>query len=107
MRRRIFKTLLALLLVAGFFTGLVVVGNLALQQLRGRDRYRIAWSEIDCPAPAGQSRSEFLDEVQYLSQLSDQLQVLEDGLAARLAEAFARHPWVEEVEEVAVQAPRH
>src|SRR5207247_10015721 len=36
----------------------------------------------------------------------DRLRLLDEDLPARLAEAFARHPWVEQVERVTVVPPR-
>ena len=41
-----------------------------------------------------------------LGGLPDRLPLLENGLAARLADSFRQHPWVENVERVVVQAPR-
>jgi hypothetical protein len=90
------------LLVAGVF----LLGKIARDHLRGLDRYTIAFAEIDCTPPAGQTRADFLDEVQYLTDLPDQLRLLDDDLPARLAEAFARHPWVEKVERVEIIPPR-
>ena len=51
-------------------------------------------------------RGAFLDEVQYLSRLPDRLSVLDDNLSQRLSAAFAKHPWVEKVDRVMVEAPR-
>src|SRR5262249_15720330 len=47
-------------------------------------------------------REDFLGEVRYLSEFPSRLRLLEKGLASRLADAFARHPWVEKVERVEV-----
>jgi hypothetical protein len=90
--------LLALLLLLG--------GRFLLDQIRGQDRYRVDFMEIECAAPAGGSRAEFLSEVRYLSEFPERVPLLEDGLTARLARAFARHPWVEKVEEVKIEPPR-
>ena len=84
----------------------VVLGWLASQALRGQDRYRIAFGDIECTPPPGLSRETFLDEVQYFAGLPDAVCVLDDGLPARLSAAFAKHPWVEQVEAVEVAAPR-
>ena len=93
---------LALLLV-----GLAVFGPWALEQLRGRERYRVPLAEIECVPPPGLSKADFLDEVQYLGSLPDQLEFLDRQLPARLAEAFAAHPWVACVDKVEVTPPRH
>ena len=84
----------------------IVLGWLALQALRGQERYQIAFADIDCTPPPGQSREDFLDDVRYFAQLPDSACVLDEGLPARLSAAFAKHPWVERVEGVEVAAPR-
>jgi hypothetical protein len=81
---------------------LVAVGRLTREGLRGSPRYTLPFSAIDCPPPPGQSRGEFLTEVAYGAGCPEQLDVLAEGLAGRLAEAFARHPWVDTVERVAI-----
>jgi hypothetical protein len=70
------------------------------QRLHGHPRYAIDWQAIDCPVPPGQERNEFLDEVAYVGDLPSHLHLLDDDLARHLAAAFARHPWVEQVERV-------
>jgi hypothetical protein len=62
--------------------------------LLGRDRYQIAFADVDCNPPAPLTRSEFLDEVQYYSRQPDRFSLLEPSLDARLADAFRQHPWV-------------
>ena len=84
----------------------IVLGWLAQQALRGQERYQIAFADIDCTPPPNLSREAFLDEVQYFAQLPDSVCVLDDGLPARLSAAFARHPWVEQVQGVEVVAPK-
>ncbi len=44
--------------------------------------------------------------MQYFAGLPDAVCVLDDGLPARLSAAFAKHPWVERVEGVEVEAGR-
>jgi hypothetical protein len=70
------------------------------------DRVIIPFAAIRCEPPPGQERAEFLDEVQYLASFPDQLPLLEDRLAGRLAEAFRRHPQVEKVERVEILPTR-
>ncbi len=86
--------------------GLAALGKTARDYLRNQDRYTISFEDIDCTPPPGQQRADFLDEVQYLGSLPGRLQLLDDNLAERLAEAFARHPRVERVERVAIVPPR-
>ena len=85
--------------------GVVALGRVARERLRDEPRYAVAFDDIDCPPPPGADRLALLHEVQYLARLPGRLPVLDDELPARLAEAFARHPWVEEVEEVRILLP--
>jgi hypothetical protein len=106
MPRWLLKPLSVALVVALFLGGLMALGKIAWQQVREQERYTVALADIDCTPPPGQGRADFLDEVQYLGGLPSRFSLLEDGLSERLARAFARHPRVEEVEQVVLQAPR-
>jgi hypothetical protein len=86
--------------------GILVAGKLTGDTVRDWDRYRIAFADIACTPPPGQERGDFLAEVQYLAGMPDRLSLLEENLAGRLADAFARHPRVEEVEQVTLLPPR-
>jgi hypothetical protein len=99
--------LLALVAIVGVILGSVLlIHNLALDDLRARERYTLAFTEIDCVPPYGQDRTEFLDEVRYYASAPRSVGLLDDGLADRLAGYFARHPWVEKVEAVEITPPR-
>jgi hypothetical protein len=98
---------LALLAGLGLFLLAVIeIGEFTRRQIRAWDRYSLAFVEIDCPSPPLQKREDFLLEVQSRSSLPERLQLLDQDLPARLADAFAGHPYVEKVEKVAVQAGR-
>ena len=86
--------------------GLIFLGRQLHDRLRGDERYRIALTEIECPPPTGMEHGDFLAEVQYYSGLPDQLNLLDTELTKRLAEGFAKDPWVEKVERVEVAPPR-
>jgi len=94
------RGLTPILAVGLFLFGLLTLGKAALDQVRGRERYTIAFADIDCPPPPGQERTDFLGEVQYLGGLPARLHVLDPDLKQGLAGAFARHPWVDKVERV-------
>lgn len=95
------KPLIPMLLGVALFMGCVVWAGLeASAQLRDHDRYMIRISDIECKPPPGAEREEFISEVRYLANLPDRVASLEEGLAARVAEAFSKHPWVEMVERV-------
>ncbi len=92
--------------LGAFVAGLVVVGRLAWKDLRHQQRYTVAFTEIDCTPPPGQTREDFLDEVRYLAAAAPRLRLLDPDLGDRLAHAFARHPRVEKVVRVELVPPR-
>ena len=106
MRKSLLRALLPPLIAALFLAVLIGLGNAAREALSGRGHYTIAFTDIDCPPPPGREGDDFLGEVQYLGTLPDRLNLLDDGLADRLAGAFAKHPWVEKVERVEVTQGR-
>lgn len=85
---------------------ILVAGPLTRDAVRNGDRYTVAFSDIDCEPPPGQERPDFLAEVQYLAGMPNRLSVLDEDLAAQLADAFAHHPRVEKVEAVTVLPKR-
>lgn len=104
-----FRAVLAMLpVIAGLLLLAVVIvfGWLTLQSLHGQPRYEVAFADIDCTPPPNLSRKDFLDDVQYIAHVPDSVCVLDDGLPARLSAAFAKHPWVEQVQSVEVNAPK-
>lgn len=99
----------ALLLLAGaglFLGGIIFLGQQALNHLRSQDQTKVHFADLECIPPPGMTRTEFLDEVQYLAGMPAELPILEQGLPGRLAEAFAHHPWVEKVEQVRLKLPQ-
>jgi len=105
---KIFKGLRALGLLLGlaiFLAAVAAIAKYTREGLRDSERFTIPFADIDCPAPPAEGRADFLAEVQYLQGLPDRVQLLDNDLAARLAEAFARHPWVEHVDEVRLVPP--
>jgi hypothetical protein len=105
MQRHIARAVLALVAAGGLLFGLLRLGEYARDRLHRQDHYAVAFAALRCEVPPGLTPGDFLAEVQYLGGLPDQLDVLEPRLAARLAAAFALHPWVERVEGVALRGP--
>jgi hypothetical protein len=105
MRKRLLQALGPPLVAALLLAGLIALSRSAREALRQQERYAAAFADVDCEPPPGEERAAFLGEVQYLAGLPERLQVLDDDLPGRLAEAFARHPWVEKVERVEVVPP--
>jgi hypothetical protein len=86
-------------------TGLLVAGWLTREAIRHQERFTVAFLDIACEPPPGLERTAFLSEVQYHANLPDRLELLDDTLSRHLAEAFLRHPWVEQVEQVRITPP--
>ena len=95
-----------ILVVGASLLAIFAAGKFAREAVRSQDRFVVTFTDIDCGSPPGRDRLEFLAEVQYLGGMPSQLSVLDDNLASRLADAFARHPSVEKVEEVVVLPKR-
>ncbi len=106
MLRFVFRATLLLAVVVLVVGGLILGGRQALDQLRAHDRFTIPLADVECNPPPTMSRTDFLEEVQYLAGLPDQLHLLDEDLPRRVAEAFARHPWVDRVERVQVAGGR-
>jgi hypothetical protein len=102
MLRKTIKALAVLAAAGLFLTGLVVLGRQALAHLHSQERYLLPFADVSCDPPPHLTRPQFLDEVQYLSDVPDTLHLIDEDLPRRLAKAFARHPWVERVERVLV-----
>jgi cell division septal protein FtsQ len=95
-----------LLLVTGLLASIIWLGRWSQQQVRSQDRYLVPVADIECDPPAGLDRVEFLDQVRYDARLPAQVNVLDDDLPAQLRAAFAKHPWVETVDDVQLRSPR-
>ena len=106
-RTWLIKCALLLSLVAIFLGGVILAGHWGQEYLRGRERFEIAFTDIECGTPAGMDRKKFLEEVQYYSPaLPGRVDPLDDQLRDRLSDGFARHPWVEKVDGVEIVPPK-
>src|SRR5262245_22923323 len=85
------------LVAAAVLTAFLALNYFARNRLRGRPGQTIAFSEIECSPPAAMDCGRFFGEVQYMNGLPDRVDLLDQELSSRLAAAFARHPWVQEV----------
>jgi hypothetical protein len=104
MRRQVVRGVAWLMLIAAVVTGVIALGRWSLGQLKG-DRFQVAFEDIDCEAPPGMSRADFLGEVHYLSRLPAKIPVTDAETQATLRAAFERHPWVLGVEEIEPRPP--
>ncbi len=101
----LWQVLLPLAGVVLVLGGLVAAGQWTRDWLRQQPRSQLPLADVECAAPPGRSREDFLAEVQYLASLPDQLPLLDENLGGRLTNAFSRHPWVESVDAVQVLPP--
>jgi hypothetical protein len=104
--RRVAQVVLGLAAFGLVIAGVVAVGNVARSALGPHDRYLLAFNEIECPAPPGQDRAEFLGEVQYVGLFPDKVNVLDPALPDRLRAAFAAHKRVARVDKVLLLPPK-
>lgn len=100
------RVVVVVFVVTSVIAALVALNFLARSRLRGHEGQTIAFSEIECSPPTAIDCGRFLGEVQYLNELPDRVDLLDQDLPSRLAAAFARHPWVGEVNRVEVVPPR-
>jgi hypothetical protein len=101
------KCTLLLILIAAFLGGVIGAGWWGLEQLRGSQRYDVAFANIECEPPVGMPRQDFLDEVRYgAPSLPKQLSLLDEELTNKLRAGFAKHAWVEKVEGVEIKRPK-
>ena len=81
---------------------ILFVGHWTREALRGDSAKQFPFRDIDCQAPVGRTRDEFLAEVQYLSGIPDRLDLLDPSLAERLVAVFQRDPWVDSVPRIEI-----
>jgi hypothetical protein len=96
-RNWLLQGLAPLLAGLAILAGLIALGKLVTDRLRGESRYQLAFADIQCEPPVGLSRQAFLAEVQYEAEMPDHLSLLERDLLFRVKSAFEKHPWVEKV----------
>jgi hypothetical protein len=106
MSRWIWSIVLPLAGAGSLLLGLSELNRALRNQLQDDPRYGLPFAAIECQPPENSPRDAFLQEVRQRSSLSDPLPLLDESLPTKLAEAFARHPWVEDVKEVSV-LPTH
>jgi hypothetical protein len=104
--RRLAAVVFGLAAVGLVVAGVVAVGNVARNALGPHDRYLLAFNEIECSAPPGQDRAEFLAEVQYIGLFPDQVNILDPALPDKLRAAFVKHKRVARVGKVEVLPPK-
>jgi len=100
------KGLLAAALVAGAGGGIAMLGKSIAAKLPDDERFAVPLERLDFEAPSHVDRRTFLAEVRYLSGLPDPLMANRADLPERLRKAFAGHPWIAGVGDIAVSPQR-
>lgn len=104
--RQVLPPLFWVVVVAGIVGAVIWLGRAGRERLQDHPKYQVAVREIECDVPLGMAREAFLDEVQYVGQLSPKVSILDENLPDRLREAFATHPWVLKVDDVTIEPSR-
>lgn len=86
-----------MLLWIGLAGAAFVIGPALVQflpDLSQRDEYRLATSQIQIPEPPRWVPSTLLDQIIQDGGLPDEVSILDEGLAEKIAAAFEQHPWI-------------
>src|SRR5205823_3327632 len=105
LRRWLLQFLAAVLGCGLLVAGMAWLVPVVREMIQGGERHQAAFADIECNPPSPLTRGEFLDDVQFYSELPDRFSVLEPGLESKLQAGFARHPWV--LSAVATLRPPH
>jgi hypothetical protein len=95
--------LLAVVLIGGWY---LLWGEVRGHVLGSRD-YLVAPTDVEIPPPPNWIRGDLRLEVFRMAGLEGPLHLVDEDLCARLAAAFALHPWVAKVHEVRKRYPAH
>jgi hypothetical protein len=106
MGRPMVRAAAALIGAAALLGGLIWAGRAMRGPLQSSERFQFPFKQIDCLTPPGADREQFLSEVRYYGEFPDSVPLLDEDLARRLSEAFARHVWVERVDSVDISPNR-
>jgi len=106
MRHPLVQAAAALLACAALLAGLISLGQMMRERLRDSSSHQIPFNDINCAYPPQMDRAAFLGEVRYHGEFPEQIPLLDDELPGKLAEAFAKHAWVERVDKVVVGPDR-
>ena len=104
-RRWLVQVLLPLAVGAGLLGGVVALKRYLTPRLGDSTEQTIAFADIECEAPPGMTRTEFLSEAQYLAGLPDRLPALAPATRQRIFDALALHHWVARVRRVEFPTP--
>jgi hypothetical protein len=104
MRRWLFPILGPLAGIALLLLGLIWLDRAMRDKVREEPRFLLRFDEIEVTIPKTIDRQKFLAEVKQAGGFPEKLRLLDEDLGDRLKEAFAKHPWVEEVLRIEILA---
>jgi hypothetical protein len=76
-----------------------------LPDLRQGSQYRLETSRIEITPPPHWVPHDLVEEIKKTAGLPDELSLLDEDIAQRIASAFERHPWVKERVRVRTSVP--
>jgi hypothetical protein len=85
---------------AALLAVVLLLGGVVRERLRQHGGKVIAFTEIECDPPEGLTREEFLQQVQYLANLPDEINLLDAETSTRIVDALLAHPLVAKVQRV-------
>ena len=97
------------LATTALFLGILVLGPYVIHlipELSERDEYQYPLSELRLSPPHEWVPSTFVQDVLDDAELPETVSLLDTTLTRDLAEAFANHPWVQQVEQVRITPDR-
>jgi hypothetical protein len=104
MAKVVLRLVVPLFAAAGVLFVVAILGRWAREGMR--DEYKLPFTSLHCLPSPGPEQKDLLAEVQYLAGFPDQICSLDAGLAERLRDAFAKHPWVASVDGVSIKSRR-
>lgn len=99
----------ARLATTALFLGVLVLGPYVIHlvpPLSERDEYQYSLDELRLSPPHEWVPSTFVTDILDEAELPQTVSLLDPTLTQKLAEAFASHPWVEQVEQVQITPDR-
>lgn len=90
------RVILGILLLAGIVTAYPAIKPY-LPNVQGRSEYRVILADIQVTQPPHWVPQDLVEQVIKLAHLPEEGSLLDENLPREVYEAFAMHPWIEEV----------
>ncbi|MCU0704015.1 MAG: hypothetical protein MUF18_08570 [Fimbriiglobus sp.] len=102
--QRLLRLLPAVAVVGGLFAGLHWLTQQAGASVAAKERYAVPVADLRVNTPPHTNSAKFLTEVRLLGNLPEAVSSVDPATPTQLADAFRKHPWVEGVSAVTVEA---